>query len=87
MLYIRVDKTGPKIVSIRAKRLDFGGFKGETNIPGNKDLKPFYLDFRFFYNKGDPTYFLKIRNLISKATIGEHEQLYLKSQTQGDLND
>lgn len=73
------EKTGPKIISIRAKRLDCGGFKGETNISRNKDLKLFYHDFRFFYNERDPTNFLKFRNLISKAIIGEHEKSYLKS--------
>jgi len=73
------EKTGPEIISIKAKRLDCGGFKGETNIPKNKDLKLFYLSFRFFYNESDSTNFSKIRNLISKVIIGEHEKLYLKS--------
>lgn len=73
------EKTGPKMISIRAKRLDCGGFEGKTNIPQYKDLKLFFNDFRFFYNEKDSTFFLKFRKLISKAIIGEHEKAYLKS--------
>lgn len=73
------EKTGPKIICISAKRLDCGGFEGKTNIPRNKDLKLFYHDFRFFYNERDLTFFLKFRNLISRAIIGKREKSYLRS--------
>ena len=70
---------GPKIISAKATGLECGGFKGETNIPKNKDLKLFYLSFRFFYLEKEASNFLKIRNTISKVAIDARVKSYLKS--------
>jgi len=73
------DETVPKTIKIHSKRLECGGYKGESNIPKNKDLKSLYYAFRFFYLKREPSNFNRIRNVISNIAIGVRERSYLKS--------
>ena len=73
------EKIRPKQIHVSAKRLDCGEFIGDTNIPDRKRLKLFYLAFRFFYQQKEPSNFLRVRNIISNVSNGDHEILYLKS--------
>lgn len=69
----------PKQIHIGAKRLDCGEYIGSSNLPDRKKLKTFYLAFRFFYQQKEPSNFLKVRNIISNISSGDHEMQYLKS--------
>lgn len=73
------DRIAPKTIHIQSKKLECGGYKGESNIPSNETLKSFYHAFRFIYLNREPSNFYKIRNIISEIAIGAHERAYLKS--------
>lgn len=73
------EKIYPKQIHVSAKRLDCGEFSGDSNLPDRKKLKLYYLAFRFFYQQKEPSNFLRVRNIISNVSSGDHETLYLKS--------
>ena len=73
------EKVCPKQIRVGAKRLECGEFSGDSNIPNHEALKLYYLSFRFFYQQKEPSNFMRVRNIISNISNGDHEILYLKS--------
>lgn len=52
---------------IHISREPDGNLAGSAPLPPERELKPYYLSFRFFYHKEEPSNFGKVANIVSKA--------------------
>lgn len=54
-------------IGIHISRETDGNLSGSAAIPSDRDLKPLYLAFRFFYHEKEPSNFYRVANILVRS--------------------